>query len=118
MPEGDREATASAEVGYYYPEPYWRLEEVDQVKTLLLFFDRIAILLPSYMAGREVSADPVLAHPLKERGLLMVLEPEKFVDKEMTEGLTSAILGLIGNGAFDNLDKSKDWEWAPLSQSR
>jgi len=34
------------EVDYYYPEPYWRLEEIYELKNLFLFFDGLAILLP------------------------------------------------------------------------
>ena len=40
------------ETAYYYPAPYWVFEESDWVKSLLLFFDDIAILLPNYMHGR------------------------------------------------------------------
>jgi len=50
---------------YYYPAPYWLVGEADWLKTLLLFFDDIAILLPRYMRGRPELADPVLANPSK-----------------------------------------------------
>lgn len=49
-----------ADLAYYYPQPYWRGEESDGLKNLLLFFDGIAILLPRYMARRPAAADPVL----------------------------------------------------------
>jgi hypothetical protein len=104
------------EVGYYYPEPFWRLNEVDRVKNLLLFFDRIAILLPRYMRGRETRADPVLAGPLRERGLLEVLEPETFVDIEMAQQLSDTVLALLERGAFDELPRAE--YFAELSQSR
>jgi hypothetical protein len=104
------------EVAYYYPAPYWQLSEVDWVKTLLLFFDRLAILLPRYMRGREVSEDPALAGPLEERGLLAILEPEKFIDQEMAEALTMAMTDLIAEGAFDKLEPAT--YYAELSQSR
>src|ERR1700730_14249813 len=84
------EAGWTSEVAYYYPAPYWRMHEGDWLKSLLLFFDRIAILLPSYMRGREVDADPVLAGPLAEKALLQVLEPETFVDQDLTEALSLA----------------------------
>ena len=64
------------ETAYYYPAPYWDLLEHSWVKSLLLFFDDIAILLPDYMYGRHTDADPTLAGPLEERGLLRVLEPK------------------------------------------
>lgn len=108
--------SAPAEVAYYYPQPYWRMAEADQLKSLLLFFDRIAILLPRYMHGREVAADPVLAGPMKDRGLLQVLEPETFVDQEMAEDLAQALTRLISDGAFDDLDQSAYYQ--ELSRSR
>lgn len=49
---------APTEIAYYYPEPYWLSDEGGWVKSLLLFFDEIAILLPSYMRGRHIRADP------------------------------------------------------------
>jgi hypothetical protein len=51
------------ETAYYYPEPYWPARHSDWAKSLLLFFDDIAILLPRYMRGREDAADPTLAQP-------------------------------------------------------
>ncbi len=108
---------AQAEIAYYYPEPYWQMTEGDWLKSLLLFFDGIAILLPAYMRGREIEADPVLAGPLTDRGLLQVLEPETFIDKKMTEELTTMMVDLLTKNAFDGLDRS-DYGYAPLSMSR
>jgi hypothetical protein len=87
------------------------------MKSLLLFFDGIAILLPRYMSGREAAADPVLAGPLREKGLLRVLEPETFVDQEVTEALITAVTELVTQGAFDNLERPK-YGYAELSRSR
>ena len=70
------------ETAYYYPAPYWDYRDSGWVKSLLLFFDDIAILLPDYMRGRHTAADPALAEPLEDRGLLWVLEPSTWVDKE------------------------------------
>jgi hypothetical protein len=104
------------EIAYYYPEPYWLAQEGGWIKSLLLFFDQIAILLPDYMRGRHVVADPTLAEPLEDRGLLQVLEPETFVDKVMTEQLTDAVEALVKGGAFDELSGEEDF--AELSMSR
>lgn len=109
-------ASERPEVAYYYPEPYWHSGEVDRLKTLLLFFDEIAILLPNYMRGRESTADPVLAAPLSEAGLLRVLEPETFVDQQATEELSTALVQLITGGAFDGLET--EVHFAELSRSR
>jgi len=104
------------QVAYYYPEPYWRLGEIDSLKSLLLFFDKITILLPRYMRGRELAADPVLAGPLTKRGLLERLDPKRFVDKEMTAGLSEVLVELTGNGVFDDLDRRVQYH--ELSYSR
>jgi hypothetical protein len=105
------------DLAYYYPEPYWPGREIDAMKNLLLFFDGIAILLPRYMRGREIAADPVLAGPLLERGLLRILEPETFVDQQVTEALISAVTELVTAGAFDNLEHP-EYGYAELSRSR
>ena len=34
------------DVAYYYPAPYWGMDEGGWVKSLLLFFDKVSILLP------------------------------------------------------------------------
>ena len=104
------------EIAYYYPAPYWGMDQVDRVKLLLLFFDEIAILRPRYMAGREIAADPVLAGPLAELGLLRVLEPESFLDQQMTEDLSSALVHLLTVGTFDHLETGGHYQ--ELSQSR
>ena len=44
------------EFAYYYPEPYWMAREGSWIKSLLLFFDGVAILLPEYMRGIEVAS--------------------------------------------------------------
>src|ERR1700729_3072827 len=104
------------DLAYYYPEPYWLEGHVDSLKNLLLFFDGIAILLPRYMRGRESVADPILAAPMAEQGLLKILEPESFIDQDVTEKLITAITGLVTEGAFDDLDRSLTY--AELSRSR
>jgi hypothetical protein len=68
----DSEAGAGklSALAYYYPEPFWLAQESSWIKSLLLFFDRVAILLPNYMKGRELMEEPSLAGPLTDRGLL------------------------------------------------
>lgn len=104
------------DTAYYYPAPYWQLEETGWIKSLLLFFDDIAILLPDYMYGRHAYSDPVLAESLEERGLLHVLEPKDWIDKETASHLANIVVELIKNGAFDDLPKEK--YFAELSHSR
>jgi len=109
-------SAAPSEIAYYYPEPYWLAEEGGWIKSLLLFFDEIAILLPEYMHGRHIVADPSLAEPLADRSLLRVLPPETFVDDETTTQLTDVMEALLEGGAFDEL--SDVGGLAELSRSR
>jgi len=82
----------------------------------LLFFDQVAILLPEYMHGRHTAADPTLAEPLEERGLLRVLEPNVWVDQAMAERLATVVVELLTRGTFNNLREAT--YFAELSQSR
>jgi hypothetical protein len=73
-------------------------------------------LTHQYMKGRPELADPVLAGPLHESGLLHVLEPETLVDQDVTEHLAEAMTELITRGAFDDLPTTGCY--AELSRSR
>ena len=104
------------DIAYIYPAPYWTLGESDWVKSLLLFFDEVAILLPDYMHGRHQHADPSLVIPLEDRGLLRVLEPQNWIDEPARVELATTMGGLIESGAFDTLDRSDHFQ--ELSSSR
>jgi hypothetical protein len=106
-----------SELAYYYPEPYWLAHEGSWIKSLLLFFDGVAILLPEYMRGRELVADPSLAGPLTDLGLLKVLEPEWFVDEPLSVRLAESMVELIAGGAFQRKPK-RTLGFAELSMSR
>lgn len=104
------------DTAYYYPAPHWMRRESGWIKSLLLFFDEVAILLPDYMHGRHTNADPTLVDPLEERGLLRVLEPKEWIDEETTQKLAEIVVELITNGAFEYITKA-DY-FTELSQSR
>ena len=104
------------DTAYYYPAPHWGLEDSGWIKSLLLFFDDVAILLPDYMYGRHIDADPTLAEPLEDRGLLQVLNPNDWVDGEVAGKLAEVVTELLTNGTFDDLPKT-DY-FSELSQSR
>ena len=108
--------TKRPEVAYYYPPPFWGDSDSGWAKSLLLFFDRLAILLPGYMHGRHAVADPATVLPLEERGLLQVLEPNEWVDAQMAEQLAEVMVELLINGAFDGLTSDRSFQ--ELSQSR
>ena len=104
------------DTAYYYPAPYWGWGDSGWIKSLLLFFDDVAILLPDYMYGRHTDADPTLAEPLEDRGLLRVLEPNDWVDEEVAGKLAKVIDELLTKGTFNDLPKAE--YFAELSQSR
>ena len=115
-PPGADANSGRLDVAYCYPAPYWHMPEGGWVKSLLLFFDKVAILLPDYMYGRHHRADPVLAEPLEDQGLLEVLEPTRWIDHEMATKLAEAVSGLLADGVFDGLPR--DVPFHELSQSR
>jgi hypothetical protein len=113
--EKQRRSGALPEVAFYYPGPMWTSGEA--LKTLLLFFDGIALLVPRYMIERPQQHEPWLVGPLRNAGLLHILEPETLVDKAATKELTTAISGLIRSGAFKGL-KKRGTAFHELSYSR
>ena len=115
-PHGAEAKSARLDVAYCYPAPYWHMGEGGWVKSLLLFFDKVSILLPDYMYGRHHLADPVLAKPLEDRGLLEVLEPTHWIDHDMAGSLAEAVSSLLDGGVFDDLPR--DVPFNELSQSR
>lgn len=104
------------EAAYYYPAPYWHPDESGWIKSLLLFFDEIDILLPDYMYGQHHAADPTMTLPLEELGLLRILEPNSWVSGDVASKLTEVMVELLTTGAFDNLPERP--YFAELSQSR
>lgn len=103
------------EVAFYYPNPMWY--SGDWVKSLILFFDGIGLLVPSYMKDRPELTDPAIVAGLQEHGLLHVLEPETVVDTAATEKLASSMTDIITSGALDRL-ATEGTEFAELSYSR
>ena len=104
------------DTAYYYPAPFWVAREGGWIKSLLLFFDEVAILLPNYMRGRHIVFDPTLAEPLEDLGLLKVLEPNDWLDAETTNRLAEVMVELLTDGAFDDLPQVRHFQ--ELSQSR
>jgi hypothetical protein len=104
------------DVVFYYPGHLWHSTE--WMKTLLLFFDGIGLLVPEYKQGEPELADPVLAAPLRERGLLHYLVADQVVDKQATECLATALSKFISSGAFDSLAKDEGSAFHEISMSR
>lgn len=65
------------EFAFYYPNPMWY--HGDWMKSLILFFDGIALLVPNYMKRRPEEIDPAIVAGLRKHNLLKIIEPEKAV---------------------------------------
>jgi transcriptional regulator with XRE-family HTH domain len=63
------------EFAHYYGDWIWTEKQTDWIKSLLLFFDGIALALPQSMASRLVDTDPILAQPLAQLDLLRNYPP-------------------------------------------
>lgn len=107
--------TTTREIAFYYPNPVWT--DGDWIKSLVLFFDGIALLVPDYMRDRPEQIDESIVVGLKERGLLEIIEPESALDKSATEQLASAMTDVIASGALDELS-ARDTGFHELSMSR
>ena len=103
------------EIAFYYPGHLWGNPE--WIKSLLLFFDGIGLLVPEYKKREPEILDPELAGPLRDNGLLHYLVADKAVDKEATQELARAIMPLISSGALDRL-KNDDTAFHEISMSR
>ncbi len=111
----DSDATETKELAFYYPNPMWH--RGNWIKNLVLFFDGVALLVPSYMKERPEETDPAIVAGLKQHGLLEIIEPEKALDKSATEKLVMALTDVITSGVLDDLAKEKT-AFHELSMSR
>jgi hypothetical protein len=89
------------DVALYYPGVIW--QDASWVKSLALFFDEVALLVPDYMRDRPFVLDPSIATGLEGAGLLRILSPEELIDKEAVERLASAMADVLANGVLDDL---------------
>lgn len=105
--------TKLPEVAFYYPGPVWY--NSDAMKNMLLFFDGIGLLVPQYLRDKPGRIAPELALPLQELGLLHLLEPETFIDREAAELLAVQMADIIHSGLLDDLESGPYHE---LSMSR
>src|SRR5712691_3750056 len=111
----DSTAAETKELAFYYPSPMWF--DGGWIKNLVLFFDGIALLVPSYMKERPEETDPAIVAGLKQHGLLEIIEPEKALDKSATEKLATVLADVITSGVLDGLAKEKP-AFHELSKSR
>jgi len=102
------------ETAFYYPGVIWR--KAGWIKSLALFFDKVALLVPDYMRDRPLELDPAIAEPLQDAGLLLTLSPETLVGQDVTEELATAIVEMLASGRLDDLPRESRFE--ELSWSR
>ena len=86
------------------------------MESLLMFFDKVSILLPDCINGLDHVADRLRAEPLEDQGLLEVLEPKQWVDEEIVQNLAEAVNGPLANGVHDDLPR--ETHFREMSQSR
>ncbi|MFN2627983.1 MAG: hypothetical protein ABR569_05015, partial [Gaiellaceae bacterium] len=102
------------EAAFYYPGVIWH--DPDWIKSLTLFFDEIALLVPDYMRERPHLLDPAIAEGLQQAGLLRILSPEDLIDRAASEALASGIADVLAGGALDQLPAAGPFQ--ALSWSR
>ena len=103
------------ELAFYYPNPLWA--NGDWIKSILLFFDGVALLVPGYMKDRPERLDRPIVVGLEEHGLLEIIEPEQAVDRSATERLAMAMTDIVTSGALTELE-GEATAFAELSMSR
>ena len=109
------------DVAFYYPGQYWI--EADWAKNLVLFFDGIGMLIPSYMPDQGRWDDIPIIQSLKEHGLFRILRPELLVGYAETQELATAIQTIIELGGLDSLERRSQEpgfrsEFGSISMSR
>jgi hypothetical protein len=114
MPNRDQLPQAQ-DVAFYYPGHLWG--EPEWIKSLLLFFDGIGLLVPEYKKHEPEIIDPVLAGPLRDKRLLHYLVADEVVDKTTTQALAKTMGDLVELGSFDSLNK-EDTAFHAISMSR
>jgi hypothetical protein len=102
------------DAAFYYPGIVWH--DDGWIKSLALFFDQIALLVPDYMRDRPHRLDPAIAEGLEQAGLLRILSPEQLIDKDASETLASGIADVLAGGALDRLPDAGPFQ--ELSWSR
>lgn len=86
------EPEARQELAHYYSDWIWDDRSLLRMKSLLLFFDGVALMLPSEHFDRTVDQEPILAQPLLEQGMLHNFTPGNW--------LTPRIVAKIRDAAY------------------
>lgn len=103
------------DIAFYYPGHIWH--DIDRIKSMLLFFDGIGLLIPEYKLGEPETVDPVLAGPLKAQNLLHYFVADEVIDASATKELADAMEGVFKSGALEALVEEQT-AFHSLSMSR
>jgi hypothetical protein len=88
------------DLGYYFSGWIWEGASTNFMKSMLLFFDGLALALPSDLAELMIDRDPILATPLAERGLLTNFVPAATLDAERAERLALTLTEVVEQYPF------------------
>jgi hypothetical protein len=83
------------DLGYYYSDWIWGERSINFMKSMLLFFDGLALALPSHLAAEVIDRDPVLAAPLAEKELLVNFDPVSTLDANAAERLATTLTEVV-----------------------
>jgi hypothetical protein len=104
------------DLAYHY-EPYWSPYDGQRLKTLLLFFDGIALTVPKEIKDYALQMDPVVGQPLAEQGLLIQLDPENLMDAGAAQKLADVLESMLTLGAFQGLGRHRQYEKLSFSRT-
>jgi len=83
------------EVAYYYPERLWTPDLSGWVKSLLLFFDGVALLAGPTGRRNALKSDPELVGPLLDSRLLHLLEPSEVITADAVAVMAESVRQFI-----------------------
>ena len=98
----DNPTSDPVEYAYYSPDWIWPNNQSDLMKSMLLFFDRIALALPEKVPHKQSTRDLVLATPLAERGLLVNFDPARELDTRTAKSLAITLTQLVETVRFSH----------------
>lgn len=108
--------TSIPDTAFYYPGPV--AYKHGFTKSALIFFDKVAYLIPTRSQADELIDRSHEYQELISKNLLYILSPEKIMDKRSTEQLVSAMTNIISSGVLDSLKDGPNYEFEYLSNSR
>jgi hypothetical protein len=98
------------EVAFYYPWPSRNRTGLSGwMKTMLLFYDGIALLVPSEALDLARSKDRELVEPLLDEGLLHFLDPQELIDEATGQRLLDFMMTLATSERFES-PKYRRWQ--------